>query len=70
MKHKKTMTAHLQNMKVWRASGKDWRAIQDERIRQHLQATRIITAEEIALSMAQKEAKRKGWKSVIRDKRL
>lgn len=70
MKHIKVMTAHLQNINVWKASGKDWRALQSIRIKDQLRYTRVVTAEEIALGMQLKESKRKGWKSVIKDKRV
>ncbi len=70
MKHRRIKTAHLMNMQLWKASGKDWQAMQSQRIRDMAKKPKPDLSEDIAYSMARKEAMRKGWKSVIKDKRV
>lgn len=70
MKHKRVKTAHLMNMQLWKASGKDWQKMQSARIREMQSKPKPDLSEEIAYSMARKESLRKGWKSVIKDKRV
>jgi hypothetical protein len=70
MKHKRVKTAHLMNMQLWQASGKDWQAMQIRRIREQAKKPKPLLSEEIAGDLAYREKQRKGWKSVIKDKRV
>ena len=68
MKHRRIMTAHLLNVQLWKQSGKDWQGMLLARIKQLLQVRRVITAEEISLNLAYNEGKRKGWKSMVKNR--
>lgn len=66
---KRIKTAHLQNIQLWEASGKDWRAMQAERVRALLSRPKPAVSEDSPF-VPVKRPKRNGWQSVIKDKRI
>jgi hypothetical protein len=73
MDHFRIKTAHLQAMQAWRRAGKslqDYNACMSLRMKEAARKPKPALSEEIQAAMTFKENKRKGWKSVIRDKRL
>lgn len=68
MKHKRVKTAHLQNVQLWKSSGKDWRILQSIRIKAKMSNPKPIISEDSPF-VPVKRPKRNGWQSVIKDKR-
>lgn len=66
-------TAYLSEVHAWKSRGlslKDFRSYKNERCRIEFLKPRLLLSEEMHYKMSAKEAKRKGWKSCIKDKRL
>lgn len=73
MNHVRVKTAYLMAVQAWKASGRSMEAYREftiARAKEIARRPKLSLSEEIQAAMTFKENKRKGWKSVIRDKRL
>lgn len=70
MKHKRTKTAHLQMRQACDKKGLNFHKMINRSISNNKHRSTESVSEEIYKAMAHKESLRKGWKSVIKDKRL
>lgn len=73
MNHVRVKTAYLMDLHAWKARGRSMEAYREFRIFRAKEVARKpkpALSEEIQAAMTFKENKRKGWKSVIKDKRL
>lgn len=73
MNHVRVKTAHLMALQAWMKTGRSMEAFREFmvlRAKEIARRPKPALSEEIQAAMTFKEKQRKGWKSVIKDKRL
>jgi len=73
MDHVRVKTAHLMAIQAWIKTGRSMEAYREftiARAKDIARRPKPALSEEIQAAMTFKEKQRKGWKSVIREKRL